>query len=141
MGATLELEEAMRQSQEAALQQEQEQVTEAVLRSKASGMPLSGDDVTVFRLTSFSKQVGETLRTSSELATCRQRVEAAGCEVHPSFAPATFLVPVTAEQYIELSLSLQVHHILALRVDKTQIIEALRARPAATRPKLRGESL
>jgi hypothetical protein len=123
---TLEMEEALHQSEAEALQQEQEQVTEAVLRSKVDGMPMSADDVMVFRLTNFSKRIGETLRTSPQLAACRHRVEEAGCKVHPSFSPATFLVPVTIEHFSELDLSLQVHHILALRGDSTHIIEALK---------------
>merc|ERR1712086_785395 len=61
--------------------------------------------------------------------------------VHPSFSPASFLVPITAEQFLELGLSLQVHHVLALRADRPHIIQALKAEPARNRPKLRDEDL
>lgn len=134
----VKLDEALQQSELEALHQEQEQLHEVILRSKADGpQPISSDDVVIFRLTRFSKQIQDVLRSSPCLANCRQRVEASGCEVVPVFSDSTFFVPITEEQYKELQLTLQPHHIVAWRGDQAAIVEALRAVPASKRPKMR----
>jgi len=133
---------ALSQSEAAALQQEQQQLTETILQSKAcSGAAVSGDDVVIFRLTRCSIEIHNALGTSPQLAACRSHVEEAGCRIRPDFSPAIFLVPITGEQYAELGLNLRFHHVLACRSDRASIEEALRHVPAAQRPKLRDEKL
>lgn len=106
---TPELEEVLQMSEEAALCQEQAHLQEALLRSKScGGPPISGDDIVIFRLSRFSKDVQEILSTSSQLGPCHHQVTDAGCQVRPDFTDATCLVPITAEQYAELDLHLEV---------------------------------
>lgn len=127
-------------SEEAALCQEQAHLQEALLRSKScGGPPISGDDIVIFRLSRFSKDVQEILTTSSQLGPCHHQVTDAGCQVRPDFTDATCLVPITAEQYAELDLHLEVHRILACRKDRDLIMKALRQVSSRQRPKLRNE--
>ena len=85
-----------------------------------------------FRLTNYAKSFGEVLEALPSLEERHRLVQDAGCQMRPTFPPATFLVPITLEQYEELGLELHVHHILARRKDKALIVEALRSVPAAS---------
>eukprot|EP00928_Gymnodinium_smaydae_P098499 TRINITY_DN9172_c0_g1_i6.p1 TRINITY_DN9172_c0_g1~~TRINITY_DN9172_c0_g1_i6.p1 ORF type:complete len:557 (-),score=78.14 TRINITY_DN9172_c0_g1_i6:630-2246(-) len=118
-------------------QEEQADLLKAVLLSKAENSALSGDDVVIFRLTRYSQEIEAALCTATELT---QRVNDAGCQVRPSFSEGIFLVPITLQQYRELGLDLQKHHVLALRSDREDITEALRPVPKTKRPRLHVEN-
>merc|ERR1712110_1032011 len=118
--------------------EEQADLQKALLLSKADSPALSGDDVVIFRLTRYSQDIQAALCTAAELI---QRVNDAGCQVQPDFSEGIFLVPITAQQYKELGLDLQKHHVLALRSDRDGIAEALRPVPKTKRPRLHYENL
>merc|ERR1712232_744354 len=119
------------------VQEEQADLQKALLLSKADSPALSGDDVVIFRLTRYSQDIEAALCTSTELT---ERVGDAGCQVRPDFSEGIFLVPITAEQYKELGLDLQKHHILALRSDRDEIARSLRPVPKTKRPRLHYEN-
>lgn len=127
-------------SEVAVVHQEQADLQMAHLMSTISGgPPISSDDVVIFRLSRFSKDVQKILTTSPQLSSCHHLVTEAGCQVKPDFTDATCFVPISAEQYAELNLHLEVHHILACRRDRDAIMGALRQVSKTNRPELRDE--
>jgi len=119
------------------VQEEQADLQKALLLSKADSPALSGDDVVIFRLTRYSQDIEAKLCSSTKII---QRVSDAGCQVRPCFSEGIFLVPITLEQYKELCLDLQKHHVWALRSDRDDIAEALRPVPKTKRPRLHHEN-
>mmetsp|Transcript_12753 Transcript_12753/g.40218 ORF Transcript_12753/g.40218 Transcript_12753/m.40218 type:complete len:208 (-) Transcript_12753:446-1069(-) len=133
-----DLKRALQQSEEAAVQEENDMLQAALLRSKTDFQsPHGSEEHTFFRLTRVSVPILQTLRSSPYLATRREQVEARHCDVAPGFTQGTLLVPITEERYRELGLDLQPYHVMAYPSDREAILEALRAVPAAKRPKLR----
>merc|ERR1712151_1389074 len=110
---------------------------EAVRRSL-----LCGDDVILCRLTRMSTEATDALLHSEELSEIRNRVLAEGCEICPECANgAKLLVPLTPVQIHEYNLFLQPHHIVAFRVDKSQIEQVLGKVRCKRRPQLRMHAL
>lgn len=130
------------QSPEDKKQEENDELMNAIVRSKTEVVTLSGDGVLLLRLTRMarSSQVLDVLLESPMLDECRQRVIEAGCEVAPDGSSgAKFFVPVTHVQLEELAAAgfeLLDHHILALRTDKELIEQALQSLPRKRRPRL-----
>merc|ERR1719210_1063703 len=79
-----DLEEAeLNRSEQENLQKEQRDLQEALLRSKADVW--SADLVVLSRLTFHSPEITSFLLDTHALAGCRSRVDAAGCEVRPTW--------------------------------------------------------
>merc|ERR1712080_268330 len=88
----------MHTSVEDALLQEQEDLTEAILRSKIEARADNDDDVLLSRLTGCSEKVRQVLFDSDCMQPIIGRVLDAGSEISPGWANgATLLVPMTVE--------------------------------------------
>jgi len=130
---------ALDESLAEALQQESADLTMALLRSKIDTSPLNLDGVVVWRLTSCSAEIANTIIRSESLAGCRSRVEDAGCEVMPEWAcGAILLVPMTAEQVMEANLALKAHNLVGLASDRDLVGAALN-NPRRRRPQVKPE--
>merc|ERR1712232_1501175 len=114
---------------------EQGDLSRAVLLSKQERF--SNDDVSIFRLTKHSPKVFEVLLESPELSGCCQRVADAGCHARPPWTRGLILIPLTEEQYKELDLQLEPHHVLAQACDREPLEHALRRVPCRIRPQVR----
>jgi len=133
-----EIAEALRLSDADALARESEEVSGAVLRSKADRW--SADGVVLARLNFHTPEVLEMLRCSELLAPCRARVAGAGCEPSPPWAGgALLLVPATEEQIADAGIQLKAHHILMLSADRDLVERALGELPCRKRPKVKPE--
>mmetsp|Transcript_93713 Transcript_93713/g.201116 ORF Transcript_93713/g.201116 Transcript_93713/m.201116 type:complete len:310 (+) Transcript_93713:60-989(+) len=119
-----------------ALQREQADVQEALLRSKAE--PKSKDGVLVTRLSFHSPNIMVRIRES--LAELVERVLEAGCDVQPEWAHgAVLLVPLTEMQLREAEIALKAHNIVVLERDLGHVQEVLRGLPRRRRPQLKPE--
>jgi len=127
--------EVLYESIQTALQDEQAQLVEAVMRSKADA-PLTSDGIVLVRLKRVGRlnDVVAALLESAHLHGPISRVMAAGCDVRPAWTPAILLVPLTQTQVGELDVELGVHHIIAHETHKDLIIAALKALPSRQRP-------
>jgi len=131
---------ALELSIQAATEEEQAHVAEAVLRSKSDALPLNGDGVVILRLTRRSTHIESVLRESPALAACRARVRDAECELFPQWANgACLLVPLTEAQVAEAGLELHAHNIIAHAGDQADITSALAEICNRQRPKVRPE--
>lgn len=134
----LQHEQEQQQSREEELQREQQDLQRALLHSKADAW--SADGIVLSRLTFHSPEVMSFLANSSELASCRARVEISGCAVQPDWANgALLLVPVTEQQIIEADIQLKAHNILMLASDEQLIKDTLALLAKRKRPGLRPE--
>jgi len=129
--------EALQQSENEALQLEQQHVQEALLRSKQD---ISQGIATLFRLTFHNPQVISFILNFPALAGSRSRVESAGCCVQPPWANgALVLVPATEEQVEEAGIVLRAHNILLLDCDKVFLEQCLAQISRRKRPQLKLE--
>eukprot|EP00931_Biecheleriopsis_adriatica_P060622 TRINITY_DN36419_c0_g1_i1.p1 TRINITY_DN36419_c0_g1~~TRINITY_DN36419_c0_g1_i1.p1 ORF type:complete len:584 (+),score=113.31 TRINITY_DN36419_c0_g1_i1:43-1794(+) len=132
------LEEALQLSEQDAMQKEQQDVQEALLRSKESA--LSQEGVTLFRLTFHNPHVISAILTSPELEGCRSRVESSGCSIQPDWANAALLlVPATQEQIEEARIQLKPHNILMLDSERALLESCLTKLSRRKRPQLKLE--
>jgi len=125
------------------MEQESEQLAQALLHSKADVPAWSNDGVVILRLTRMARSplVLGVLHKSPALSHCRQLVEDAGCSMEPPWAGgAKLLVPLTREQLQEASIELSDNHIVALATDVEVIKSALAAINFKKRPKLAVEN-
>lgn len=128
---------ALQQSENEALQLEQQHVQEALLRSKQD---ISQEIATLFRLTFHNPQVISFILNFPALAGSRSRVESAGCCVQPPWANgALILVPATEEQVEEAGIVLRAHNILLLDCDKVFLEQCLAQISRRKRPQLKLE--
>ena len=129
-----ELVEALRQSEQDALEQEQADTNEAVLRSKAEVQC----EVTVLGLAFTNQEVVDHLLAAEGLQTCVARVREAGGEVRPAWAHgALVLVPISEEDLEPHQIVLKAHHIV-LPTSKLDVVKtSLGALPRRRRPLLR----
>merc|ERR1712216_92378 len=113
-----------------ALEQEQAQVCEAVLRSK-----LGHECVVVASLNYHSPTLFDHLLASEDLKASIARVESAGCQVRPLWANgALLLFPLTETQLAEENLQLKAHNILLPASEVSSVNAALGKIPRRQRP-------
>jgi hypothetical protein len=129
------LNQVMQESAVEAVLREQEHLSRAMLLSKQDRY--RNEDVSIFRLTKHSPKVFEVVQASPELSSCHARVHEAGCQVRPPWCRGLLLLPLTEEQYNELDLHLEPHHVLARACDREQLESALRRVPCRLRPQVR----
>jgi len=88
---------------------EQQDLHEALLKSKADGPPpVSYDDMVIFRLIRTCDEAQHALNKAQVLSNARQRVEDAQCSVRPEGANNAFpLVPLTREQVPDIEEALK----------------------------------
>lgn len=126
---------ALQQSESEALQQEQQHVHKAFLRSKHDITP---GNATLFRLAFHKPQVTAFILNFPALAGCRSRVESAGCSVQPTWANgALVLLPASQEQVEEAGIVLMAHNILMLDSDKVLLEDCLAQLSRRKRPQLK----
>jgi len=114
------------------------QISRALLLTKQEAF--TSESLMLWRLTKHSPTVDETLLASPDLSHCRSRVENAECELKPSWAGgALLLIPLTEEQYQELEIDLERHHVLGLMGDEVAIQAALHKVPCRKRPQVRAD--
>eukprot|EP00928_Gymnodinium_smaydae_P057376 TRINITY_DN4062_c0_g1_i1.p1 TRINITY_DN4062_c0_g1~~TRINITY_DN4062_c0_g1_i1.p1 ORF type:complete len:646 (-),score=80.83 TRINITY_DN4062_c0_g1_i1:250-2124(-) len=119
------------------LQHEQQELQEALLRSKADAW--NADGVVLCRLTSHTGIMSYLLE-SDELAGICSRVWNADCSVRPDWAKgALLLVPVTEQQIKEADIDLKAHNILMLSSDMQLVKDVLSRIPKRKRPELKPE--
>eukprot|EP00419_Tripos_fusus_P045502 CAMPEP_0172820302 /NCGR_PEP_ID=MMETSP1075-20121228/15176_1 /TAXON_ID=2916 /ORGANISM="Ceratium fusus, Strain PA161109" /LENGTH=465 /DNA_ID=CAMNT_0013660949 /DNA_START=39 /DNA_END=1436 /DNA_ORIENTATION=- len=133
--------EVLHRSIQDALQQEQEHLTEAMLRSKVDAMAEHEDDVVVSRLTDCSQWIQQALLRSAHLDDCLKHVLTAGCEISPEWANgALLLVPLSVETLREEGYELRKFNIVHYRRDLTLIKQALSSIPKRQdRPRVKDE--
>jgi len=140
-----DLGQAVEESTREAVERENADVADAIVRSKADAPQwLTPDGVVLLRLTRHAKavEVATALTSAPELEHCRALVYEAGCEIQPEWAGgAWLLVPCTREQFHEVGLTTSAVHILALSRDEEAVRRALQRLPKEKRPKLRPEIL
>ena len=120
------------------LQEEQQDLQEAILRSKADQR--SADGVIVARLTGHSSTIHDALLRADSLRDRLAEVDAAGCKPRPPWANgAPLLVPLTLEQVCEAELELKAHNVVLLCSDWELVVGALQTLPRRRRPLLKLE--
>jgi len=127
------VERAKQTSKAEALQQENADVSHAILQSKMESP--CGVECVVLHLTHHTESIRADLAGSPLLAECCARVSEAGCQVMPEWAHgALFFAPCTEEGVEELGIELKPHHVIALAIDMALIREALSQFPRRRRP-------
>ena len=128
----------IRRSIEDAQRQEQEHLTDAILRSNLKDPE---QEVVVSRLTTCSQTVKSVLLTSAHLLDCINNVLKEGCETSPEGANgALLLVPLTSDMLQRTCHALQDFHVVHYRKDLSLIKQALSSIPKRQdRPKIKGE--
>jgi len=133
--------QAVEESLAEAVDQENSDIAEAMMRSKADAPVVSsGDGVIMLRLDrrARAQEVTDALLEAPALAACRARVEEAGCELQPEWAGgAWLLLPMTKEMYEETGLRTGPKHLLMLSQDEVAVRHALKTVPYKKRPQLR----
>lgn len=112
------------------LQQEQADLQEALLKSKADCATLNADGIVVATLDrqSQSAAVRTAIATHEALESCRQRVAQAGCELQPAWAGGAWvLIPLTQEAFSEANITITAHDVVMLRSDVEAVKAALRS--------------
>ena len=89
----------------------QQDLHEAIMRSKADQSPISYDDsVVVLRLTRCCEEAWQALSKSAALEDVRDRVREAGCSIFPHSAKgACVLMLLTDEQLLEFNQKCRMH--------------------------------
>lgn len=127
------LREALQVSEQEAINQENADLSNALIQSKDASLQ-HADEIVLLSLSRRSQMVVDSILNSSELADMRTRVEDAGCELTPEWADgAILLVPCTCSQEVE-HMQLKAHHIVAFGKDVERIREAVRRLPRRRRP-------
>lgn len=127
-----DLDQTLHLSEQEALHQEQADLQEAVMKSKADQR--NSDGVTIVRLTFQSDQVRHHLATCEDLSDLTELVDEAGCEVSPTWAKgALLLVPITECQAIEADIVLKPHNIVILSEHVHLLKETLKKMPKRKR--------
>jgi len=135
------LEEALRRSERCALDQENADVAEAILRSKGDKNSDSIDAAhnwILARLTNNSPEIRAAILGFPALGVCLDCVDKAGCEVQPDWANgALLLVPLTKELVDEVGIELKAHNVVLLPADYEHVRQALSKLPHRKRPQLK----
>ena len=120
--------EALKRSEADALVQEQRELHEAIVLSKAEAFREMPNDMLLLRLTTCSNKITRVLHDYHGLAPCFDCVVHAGCEISPGWAHgAILMVPLRQSEVPSHWPELQPYHIAAFRKDMEHIKMALQS--------------